>query len=59
MKQIIRTILINLAQALLNKAYNRSGLTDKILRDQIRINELRNKYDIPDKKQINEEGYVQ
>lgn len=59
MKQIIRTILINLAQALLNKAYNRSGLTDRILRDQIRINELRNKYDIPDKKQINEEGYVQ
>lgn len=59
MKQIIITILINLAQALLNKAYNRSGLTDRILQDQIRINELRNKYDIPDKKQINEEGYVQ
>lgn len=59
MKQIIITILINLAQALLNKAYNRSGLTDRILQEQIRINELRNKYDIPDKKQINEEGYVQ
>lgn len=59
MKQIIRKILINLAQALLNKAYNRSGLTDRILRGQIRINELRNKYDIPDKKQINEDGYVQ
>ncbi len=59
MKQIIITILINLAQALLNKAYNRSGLTDRILQDQIRINELRNKYDIPDKKQINEDGYVQ
>lgn len=59
MKQMIRTILINLAQVLLNKAYNRSGLTDRILQDQIRINELRNKYDIPDKKQINVEGYVQ
>lgn len=59
MKNIIRTVLINFAQILVNKAYARSGLTDRILEDQIKINELRNKYDIPDKHFVNDEGYVQ
>lgn len=38
--------LIKLTQDLINKAYLKEGLTDEILDAQIRLNELRNEYDI-------------
>lgn len=47
--EIRRTItkkLIKYAQKLINRAYERNGMTDKLLEQQVKLNELRHKYDI-------------
>lgn len=52
--------LLNVSQRLNNILYERDGLTDEVLENQIKINEYRNKYDITDENEIvNDEGFVQ
>jgi len=44
----------------LNKRFEKSGLTDELLDEQVKINSLRNKYDIKDESEIiNDGGFVQ
>ena len=42
----IESKLINFTQKLINKSYEKYGLTDWVLDAQVRLNELRNEYDI-------------
>ena len=42
----IQKKLVLLTQNMINRAYEKKGLTDEVLDAQIRLNELRNKYDI-------------
>ena len=52
--------LLNLAQKLINKAYEKNGLTDEILDLQVELNMQRNKSDNPDKNNIiTDDGFVQ
>ena len=46
-------------QADIKKEQEQFGLADKILEKQIALNIERNKYDIPDPKFLNDEGFVQ
>lgn len=50
---------LNTAQKYNNIAYEDDGLTDEILDTQIRINKLRHKADLPNPKELNEDGYLQ
>lgn len=51
---------LNRMQKKVDKEYATKGLTDEVLEQQIKINELRNKLDIPDPNQpTNDEGFVQ
>ena len=47
--------LLNFCQRLVNYAYEKEGLTDRVLKDQIKINELRNKHNLIE----DENEYVQ
>ena len=47
-------------QKYLNKLFELYGLTEDILREQLKINKERSELDIPDEKEIiNKEGFVQ
>lgn len=47
-------------QSEINEEYAKNGLTDEILKKQVELNTLRNKYNISDKsKVVNDEGFVQ
>ena len=44
----------------INEEYAKNGLTDEILKKQVELNTLRNKYNISDKSNVvNDEGFVQ
>ena len=43
----------------LNKKYEEQGLTDEILEEQIKINQLRHEHDIPDEEKMIYKEYVQ
>lgn len=55
----IRAWNINRKQSDLNKEYKLYGLSDELLEKQIELNMKRHEHDIPDKNQLNDEGYVQ
>ena len=59
MKRKIMSFLLNIAQNLLNRLYEKEGLTDRVLDSQIKINRLRNKSNISDKKNAIYENFVQ
>lgn len=59
MKRKITGFLLNIAQNLLNKLYEKEGLTDRVLDSQIKINKLRHKSNISDKKNAIYENFVQ
>ena len=42
----IQKKIVLLTQNMINRAYEKKGLTDEVLDAQIRLNGLRNKYDI-------------
>ena len=46
-------------QKLIDELYARDGLTDTVLDLQVALNEKRNKYDISDKNNLNDEGWSQ
>lgn len=51
----IKKLLVKFTQKLINKLYEKKGLTDEVLDAQIRLNELRNEYNIND----SDEEFVQ
>lgn len=51
--------LLNYAQRKLNEDFEKNGLTDKNLEFQLKINELRNKANLTNENETNEEGYLQ
>ena len=50
---------IELRQEELNKKYAAEGLTDEILDEQVKLNQLRNEYDIVDESEVIYENFVQ
>ena len=59
LKNKIRAILLNLLQRIVNYLYEKEGATDFVIDQQVKVNELRNEYDIPDKKEFIYEDFVQ
>ena len=59
MKKFIIEKLLNISQRLVDYAYEKNGLTDKVLEKQLEINMLRSEHDIADKKMLNDNGYCQ
>lgn len=59
LKNKIRAILLNLLQRLVNYLYEKEGASDFVINQQIKVNELRNKYNIPDKSEFIYEDFVQ
>ena len=52
--------LLDLAQSMLNKLYERKGLTDNLLEWQVKINSIRAESDIADCKKVDDEdGFIQ
>lgn len=58
-KNKIRAILINLLQRIVNYLYEKEGATDFVIDQQVKVNELRNEYNIPDKTEFIYEDFVQ
>ncbi|WP_295722083.1 hypothetical protein [uncultured Methanobrevibacter sp.] len=55
----IEAELLNIAQKLLNIAYEREGATDRVIKLQVRINTYRAETNIHDKDAVFENGYCQ
>ena len=50
---------IQLRQEELNRKYAEEGLTDEILEEQVKLNQLRNEHDIVDESEVIYENFVQ
>ena len=59
MKNRIRNTVFNGCQKVINFAYNRKGASDKVIDAQVRLNQLRNKHDLPDKNELVYEEFAQ
>ena len=55
----VRALNLNRKQAEVDKLQDRFGFTDEVLEKQVKINEDRNKHDIPDESKVVYEKYVQ
>ena len=58
MKKLM-SVLLNIQQKLINRLYEKEGLTDSVLEYQLKVNEYRAKYDIPDSSMLNDDGFCQ
>ncbi len=58
-KNKIRAVLLNLLQKMVTYLYQKEGASDFVITHQIKINKLRNEYDIPDKSEFIYEDFVQ
>ena len=59
-KRKIASILLDFAQKRVNQLYEYDGLSDDVLNHQLKINEFRNKLNIPDQEEIiTNDGFVQ
>lgn len=59
MKNKIKNTVFNGCQKVINFAYNKTGASDKVIDAQVRLNQLRNKHDLPDKSKRIYEEFVQ
>ena len=59
MKTKILNGILNLTQKTINIAYKKKGASDKVIGAQVRLNQLRNKHDLPDKNELVYEEFVQ
>lgn len=55
----LRAWNINRKQSDLNKEFKLYGMSEGLLEKQIELNMKRHEHDIPDKNQLNDEGYSQ
>lgn len=51
--------LLNISQTLIDKLYEKEGLTDEVLELQVKLNTMRSEADIHDKNLVNDDGFVQ
>ena len=58
-KQFLHKIQIKNRQRVVNKEYEKHGLTDEILNKQLEINKLRHQHNISDTNNKTHENYVQ
>ena len=58
-KKFLKIIQLKNKQRAINKQYERDGLTDSVLMEQIKLNKLRHKLDISDSENIVYENFVQ
>ena len=59
LKKSLMSFLLDTAQAINNKLYEKEGLTDTVLDNQVKINTYRNKCDLPDSDNVLDNGFVQ
>lgn len=59
MKNKILNGMLNLTQKTINIVYSKKGASDKVIDAQVRVNQLRNKHDLPDKNELIDEEFVQ
>ena len=60
MLQSVMKKLVNISQKLNDKLYEKEGLTDRVLKNQLNINNIRYQYDITDDSEtVGDEGFVQ
>ena len=58
-REYLRKIQYKNQQRTINKQYQKEGLTNDILRKQVQLNQLRNKYNIPDESKLVYDNFVQ
>lgn len=59
LKKDLVNFLLDTAQYLNNKLYEKEGLSDRVLDNQVQINMYRNKYDLSDPNTVLDNGFVQ
>ncbi len=59
LKKDLVSFLLDTAQYLNNKLYEKEGLSDRVLDNQVQINMYRNKYDLSDPNTVLDNGFVQ
>lgn len=58
-RRFLKKIQLKNRQRVLNKQYEREGLSDEVLEAQVELNQLRNELDIPDSDNFIHEKFVQ
>lgn len=58
-RKFLKKIQLKNRQRVLNKQYEREGLTEEVLEAQVELNQLRNELDIPDADNFIHEKFVQ
>lgn len=58
-KKFLKIIQIKNKQKVINKQFEKEGLTDEVLEAQIELNKERNLHDIPDESEFVYEKFVQ
>lgn len=58
-KRFLKIIQIKNKQRIVDKKYEKEGLSDEVLEAQIEVNKLRHELDIPDSNNFVYEEYVQ
>ena len=58
-KRFLKIIQIKNKQRIVDKKYEKEGLSDEVLEAQIEVNALRREHDIPDSNNFVYEEYVQ
>lgn len=55
----IKKIQVKNKQRSINKRYEKEGLSDALLEEQIEVNKIRNEFNIPDESEFIYEEFVQ
>ena len=58
-QKIYKKIILDYQQQKINKQYSKEGLTDDVLKKQVEVNTLRNKYNISDDSKKIYKNFVQ
>lgn len=59
LERFLKEISLNNRQRKINKDYEKNGLTDSVLEAQVQVNTERHELDIPDKTELNSDGFSQ
>ena len=58
-REYLRKIQFKNRQRVINKQYQKEGLTDDVLQKQVELNQLRHQHDIPDESKQLYDNFVQ
>lgn len=59
LKNLFKKDKLDAEQKLIDELYTRDGLADEVLDRQVALNMKRNELDIPDKNELNDDGWSQ